>query len=217
MATQKIAIYGSGSLGQEVFLLINLINKASRSPVFEFLGFFDDSKEKGTDCKYGKIIGRIDDINQLNEPVNIAIAVGSSTSLFNMRTHVVNSNIIFPNLFSPNCLFFDKESLILGMGNIVLSNSIISYDVKMGSFNVINTCVNFGHHVEIGDFNIINPNVQLSGNAKLGSNNILGLNCAFLPQKTIGDFNVVVPGSIITKNFKNNNFLSGNPAFNIKL
>jgi UDP-3-O-[3-hydroxymyristoyl] glucosamine N-acyltransferase len=77
--------------------------------------------------------------------------------------------------------------------------------------------VNFGHHVEIGDFNVLNPNVQLSGNAKLGNNNSLGLNCAFLPKKMIGDNNVVVPGSIITRNFKNNNFLSGNPAVNIKL
>jgi UDP-3-O-[3-hydroxymyristoyl] glucosamine N-acyltransferase len=103
------------------------------------------------------------------------------------------------------------------MGNIILCNSIISFDVKIGDFNIINTRVNFGHHVEIGDFNVLNPNVQLSGNAKLGNKNSLGLNCAFLPQKMIGDNNVVVPGSIITRNFKNNNFLSGNPAVNIKL
>jgi sugar O-acyltransferase (sialic acid O-acetyltransferase NeuD family) len=213
----RIAIYGSGAFGQEVYLLIDSINKAGASPVFEFIGFFDDTKEIGTDCKYGKIIGSIADINQLKERVNIAIAVGSSTDLVNMRTHINNSNISFPNLLSPNNVYFDKESLRLGMGNIILSNSIISYDVKIGDFNVINTRVNFGHHVEIGDFNVLNPNVQLSGNAKLGNNNSLGLNCAFLPKKMIGDNNVVVPGSIITRNFKNNNFLSGNPAVNIKL
>jgi acyl-[acyl carrier protein]--UDP-N-acetylglucosamine O-acyltransferase len=214
---EQIAIYGSGAFGQEVYLLIDSINKAADSPIFEFIGFFDDTKEIGTYCKYGKIIGSFADINKLKERVNIAIAVGSSSGLMNMRTHINNPNINFPNLLSPYNVYFDKESMTLGMGNIILSNSIISYDVKLGNFNVINTRVNFGHHVVIGDFNVLNPNVQLSGNTKLGSNNSLGLNSAFLPKKMIGDNNVVVPGSIIARNFKNNNFLSGNPAVNIKL
>jgi sugar O-acyltransferase (sialic acid O-acetyltransferase NeuD family) len=214
---KKIAIYGAGAFGQEVYLLIDSINRAAGSSVFECIGFFDDTKEVGSNCKYGKIIGGISDINQLNERLCVAIAVGSSAGLAKMSTQIINPNISFPNLLSPNNFYFDKESLRLGMGNIILSNSIISYDVKIGNFNVINTRVNFGHHVEIGDLNVLNPNVQLSGNTKLGNSNSLGLNCAFLPQKMIGDNNVVVPGSIITRNFNSNNFLSGNPAVNIKL
>jgi sugar O-acyltransferase (sialic acid O-acetyltransferase NeuD family) len=214
---KKIAIYGCGSFGKEVYLLIESINNSKIIPEFDFIGFFDDTVEKGIDCKYGKIIGSITDINQLKESVNMVIAVGSSKSLVKMRNQISNPNITFPNLLSPNNVYFDKESLTLGMGNIILSNSIISFDVKMGNFNVINTCVNFGHHVEIGDFNVLNPNVQLSGYTKLGSNNSLGLNCATLPKKIIGDNNVIVPGAIVTRNFKNNNFLSGNPAVNIKL
>jgi acetyltransferase-like isoleucine patch superfamily enzyme len=213
----KIAIYGSGSFGQEVYLLIDVINKSLKSPVYNFIGFFDDSKEIGTKCKYGSVIGGINEINQLQDRLNICIAVGSSRGLFDMRTKISNPNIIFPNLVSPYNLYFDRESVILGIGNIILCNSIISYDVTIGNFNVINSRVNFGHHVVIGDFNVFNPNIQLSGNVKIGSNNSLGLNCAFLPQKTLGDFNVVVPGSLITRNFKNNNFLAGNPAMNINL
>lgn len=214
---KKIGIYGSGAFGQEVYLLIESINRAEGSSVFECIGFFDDTKEVGSNCKYGKVIGGISDINQMNEILAIAIAVGSSPGLEKMSTQIDNPYITFPNLLSPNNVYFDKESLTLGMGNIILSNSIISYDVVIGNFNVINTGVNFGHHVEIGDCNVLNPNVQLSGNTKIGSNNSLGLNCAFLPKKMIGDHNVVVPGSIVTRNFENNNFLAGNPAVNIKL
>ena len=213
----KIAIYGSGDFGQEVYILIDSINKNSVSPIFEFIGFFDDNKEIGTICKYGKVIGGVSDINQIKERINIAISIGSSKSLEKMRKNIDNTNVIFPNLLNPNNMYFDKESLTLGMGNIILSDSIVSYDVKIGSFNVINTRVNFGHHVEIGDFNVLNPNVQLSGNTKIGNYNSLGLNCAILPHKTIGDYNVIVPGAFITRNFKNYNFLSGNPAANIKL
>lgn len=213
----NIAIYGSGSFGHEVFLLIDLINKTLNKPAYNFIGFFDDSKKIGTKCKYGSIIGGINEINQLQDRVNLAIAVGSSTGLFDMRTKIYNPNIIFPNLMSPYNLYFDRESVNFGIGNIILCNSIISYDVIIGNFNIINTRVNFGHHVEIGDFNILNPNTQLSGNSKIGNNNSLGLNSALLPKKSIGNFNVVVPGSIITRNFKNNNFIAGNPAMNIKL
>jgi sugar O-acyltransferase (sialic acid O-acetyltransferase NeuD family) len=214
---KKIAIYGSGSFGQEVYLLIDSINKASNMPFYDFIGFFDDSKEIGTDCKYGKIIGGIDEINKLENPINLTIAVGSSNSLFNMRTQIKNPNIIFPNLLSPKNIYFDFESIQIGFGNVILCNSIVSYDVRIGNFNIINSRVNFGHHVEIGDFNILNPNTQLSGHSKIGNNNSLGLNSALLPKKTIGDYNTIVPGSIISKNFKNNTFIAGNPAINIIL
>jgi sugar O-acyltransferase (sialic acid O-acetyltransferase NeuD family) len=218
MNKSKIAIYGSGSLGQEVYLLIDSINKSSESVLLEFIGFFDDDVQKlGQSCKYGKILGSSKDINQFNEPLNIAIAIGNIKHLIRMRDNIVNTNIVFPNLFAPNNIFFDRVSMLIGVGNLFLSNSIISYDVRIGDFNIINTQVNFGHHVEIGNYNILNPNVQLSGNSKIGNYNSVGLNSAFLPNKIIGDSNVVVPGAIITRNFKNNNFLAGNPAANIKL
>lgn len=217
MTPQKIAIYGSGALGQEVFLLIDKINKFSRKTMFEFIGFFDDEKSIGTPCRFDRVIGAIADINKYNEQLNLVIAVGSCKSLITMRKNVINENIKFPNLVSPNNIFFDRDSFNIGEGNIFLCNSIVSYDVAIGDFNIVNTRVNFGHHAKIGDFNVLNPNVQLSGNTQIGSNNSLGLNCAILPKKMIGDFNVVAPGSIIARNFKNYNFLSGNPAINIKL
>ncbi|MFZ4672157.1 MAG: serine acetyltransferase [Flavobacterium sp.] len=218
MCKSKIAIYGSGSFGQEVYLLIDTINKSSESPLFDFIGFFDDDIQKlGKSCKYGKIIGSSKDINQIKEPLNIVIAIGIMKNLLIMRENIVNTNIAFPNLMAPNNIFFARDSLSIGIGNIILSNSIISYDVRIGDFNIINTQVNFGHHVEIGNYNILNPNVQLSGNTKIGNYNSIGLNSAFLPNKVIGDSNVVVPGSIISRNFKNSNFLVGNPATNIKL
>lgn len=218
MSKSKIAIYGSGCFGQEVYLLIDSINKSSGNSTLEFIGFFDDDIQKlGNSSKYGKIIGNVKDINQIKEPINIAIAIGNNKTLLIMRKNIDNPNIIFPNLLAPNNIFFEQDSLILGVGNIFLSNSIVSYDVRIGDFNIINTGVNFGHHAEIGNYNVINPNVQLSGNTKIGNFNSIGLNSAFLPNKMIGDSNVVVPGSIITRNFKNNNFLAGNPATNIKL
>jgi sugar O-acyltransferase (sialic acid O-acetyltransferase NeuD family) len=217
MTIEKIAIYGSGAFGQEVYLLIQLINKYSKTTRFDFIGFFDDEKNIGIECRYGRVIGNYSDINKQREPFNLAIAIGSCNGLYNMKKNIKNDNIKYPNLLSPDNIFFDMDSIKIGVGNIILSNSIVSYDVIIGNFNIINTRVNFGHHVEIGNFNILNPNVQLSGNSKIGNNNSLGLNSALLPKKSIGDFNVVVPGSIITKNFKNNNFIAGNPALNIKL
>ncbi len=217
MTIEKVAIYGSGAFGQEVYLLIQLINKYSKTKNLDFIGFYDDEKNIGMECRYGKVIGNFTDLNKQNEPLNLVIAIGSCNSLCTMKKNINNDNIKYPNLLSPDNIYFDMDSINIGVGNIILSNSIVSYDVKIGNFNIINTRVNFGHHVEIGDFNILNPNTQLSGNTKIGNNNSLGLNSAILPKKSIGDCNVVVPGSIITRNFKNNNFIAGIPALNIKL
>lgn len=39
---KDIAIYGAGGFGREVACLIERINKARETPIWNFIGFFDD-------------------------------------------------------------------------------------------------------------------------------------------------------------------------------
>ena len=212
--TNKIAIYGAGSFAGEVFLLLKKIDQYSSS---NFLGFFDDQLEPGTEVRYGKVIGNTDLINNLTEPLAVIIAIGNGSSIQKIRSLISNPLISYPNIINPDTQFLDFDSFSVGNGNIIFGQSSISYDVKIGSFNVFNTVVCLGHHVKMASYNTLNPNVQVSGNVTIGELNMFGLNSAILPNKKLGNQNTVVPGAVITRNFSDNNFLAGNPAKNLKI
>ena len=58
---KKVAIYGAGGFGREVACLINKINEKSLE--WDFIGFFDDGKEKGAKNEYGEVLGGLLELN----------------------------------------------------------------------------------------------------------------------------------------------------------
>ncbi|MGN6602885.1 MAG: hypothetical protein ACTHK8_10575 [Ginsengibacter sp.] len=208
---KKIAIIGAGGLGREVFLIINAINKIKSK--WDFIGFFDDGISKGTKNKYGTILGKVNDVLNFNEELDIAIAIGKPSVIKQIRTSInINSKILFPNIIHPSITYFDYETIKIGEGNIISFLCLLSNDVTIGNNNFLNTRVSIGHDVKIGDYNIFNPNVQISGEVKIGSCNSFGFNSGVIQTKDIGDNNVVGAGSILMKNIGNSNTYVGNPA-----
>ena len=114
---KRIAVYGAGGLGREVAGGINRINKANGDQ-WEFVGFFDDNIPAGTQVShFGKVIGGMDDLNKLDEPMALAIAVGQPRTRKLIRESITNPNITFPNLIAPSFRVLDKQTFEIGEGN----------------------------------------------------------------------------------------------------
>ena len=58
---KDILIYGFGGFGHEVACILHHINK--EVPTWNVIGYIDDGVEKGTECRYGKVLGNIDTLN----------------------------------------------------------------------------------------------------------------------------------------------------------
>ena len=73
---KNIAIFGAGGLGKEVATTILRINRGEQKPTWNLIGFYDDGKEKGTQIShYGKVIGGIKEVNEVQEPLCLVIAI----------------------------------------------------------------------------------------------------------------------------------------------
>jgi len=208
---KKLAIYGAGSFGQEMWLIIKDIIAADNLD-YEFIGFIDDVKATGTLVKYGTVIGNIDFLNSLDFKLDVVIAINDPQALKSIYNKIINTNISFPNYIHPSVFYYDKQSFLIGKGNVIAHLSLISFDVKLGDFNIFNTRASIGHHVQIGSFNTFNPNVQLSGNVSIGDMNIFGLNVGVIPKKKIGNGNTIGAGSVLLRSIKNDSLWMGNPA-----
>lgn len=212
---KKIAIIGAGGFGQEVFCvwkeMLNYNNET-----FEFIGFFDDNFTN-TENAFGKVIGCVDEINNYPEELEVAIAIGNSNHIESISSKIVNPNISFPNVIHPSTHFYNFSSLVIQHGNIILPFVLISCNVNIGNFNIINSRSSLAHDVKVGNFNVISPNTQLNGNVVIKDKVFLGFNCGVLQNKIVESEVTIGAGAILYRDAKEKGTYIGNPASKLKI
>ena len=210
---KKIAIYGAGGLGREVAGGIERINNSLKSEKWELAGFYDDRLEAGAQVShYGKVLGGMDELNNVKEPLAVAIAVGTPSTRKMIKERITNPNIYFPNLIAPSFKVLDPATFKIGEGNIIQDNCSATCDVTIGSFNVLNGSDVLGHDDVIGDFNVLMPSVHLSGEVRMGDCNLLGVDSVVLQQIKMGNNITLGAGSVLMTKPKDGYTYIGIPA-----
>lgn len=210
--TNRIAIYGAGGLGREVAGGIRRINLAGHEH-WEFVGFYDDRLPVGTSVShYGKVLGGMKELNAVEEPLALAIAVGAPATRKRIFERITNPNISFPNLIAPSFRILDPSTFKIGQGNIIQDNCSVTCDVEIGNFNVFNGSNAMGHDVKVGDYNVLMPGVRLSGEVTTGNCNLLGVDSVVLQRVKIGSNVTLGAGSVLMTKPKDGNTYIGVPA-----
>lgn len=215
---KDIAVFGAGGFGREVACLIRIINESLEEPRWNFIGFFDDNVElKGTCNEYGEVLGGKDVLNQWGTPLDIAIAIGSPAVVQKVAENINNPNVDFPNLIAPTVTIFDENNYKIGKGNIICTNSLISCNVTIGNFNLLNGYITIGHDATMGSYNVIMPSVNISGGVLIGNRNFMGLQSAVLQYLKVGNDTRIGAGAIIMRSTKDGYLYVGVPAKKVEL
>ena len=212
---KDIAICGIGGLAREVACLIKIINK--HTPTWNFIVFFVNDLPKGTETKYGPVIGNDDDLNNWKSNLSVVIAIGSSKIVKKIVEGLNNQNLDFPNLIHPDFNIVDKDSFTIGKGNIIQRGCSVSCDVTIGDFNIFNSNVVMGHDDTIGSFNTFMPAVRLSGEVTIGELNFFGVGSIILQQKKIGNNVRIGAGSVLMTKPRDGYLYMGNPAKKVEI
>ena len=209
---KRIAIYGAGGLGREVAGGIQRINIGGREQ-WQIVGFYDDRLPVGTSVShYGKVLGGMDELNAVEEPLALAIAVGAPATRKRIFERITNPNITFPNLIAPSFRILDPSTFKIGQGNIIQDNCSVTCDVEIGNYNVFNGSNAMGHDVKVGDYNVLMPGVRLSGEVTTGNCNLLGVDSVVLQRVKIGSNVTLGAGSVLMTKPKDGNTYIGVPA-----
>lgn len=214
---KDIAIFGAGGFGREVACLIRRINDSLEKPKWKLIGFFDDGLVVGAKNEYGCILGSIDVLNAWERPLAVVVAIGTPTILRTVVEKINNKNIYFPNLIDPSVICLDPDNLSLGKGNIVCTNCMISCNVKMNDFNILNGYIPVGHDTIIGSFNVIMPTSNISGGVKIGDCNFFGVKSVVLQYITIGNNTRIGACSVVIRKTKDGFLYMGNPATKVNI
>lgn len=213
---KDLAIFGAGGFGREIACIIKQINAIE--PKWNLIGFFDDNESLlGSSNEYGVVLGNTEVLNSWNKPLSIVIAIGNPNILRNVSEKINNQLIDFPNIIAPNACIMDYDNIKMGKGNVICPNCLISCNVELGNFNLINVMSQLGHDTKMMNYNVVMPSVNISGGVVVGNCNLFGVKSFIIQYKTIENNVLITPGSIMLRNGKDHTTYMGNPAKKIEL
>mgnify|MGYP004465893969 FL=1 len=210
---KKIVIFGAGGLGREVQWLIERINE--RKVSWEMMGYIDDGMDKGTIINGYKVLGGTDFLKQYNEPIYVVCAIGSATTRKRIVEEISGLEMVyFPNLIDPSVKMSDFVQL--GKGNIICAGTILTVNIRIEDFCIINLDCTIGHDDILDSFVTIYPSVNISGNVHIGRCSELGTGTQIIQGIKIKEDSIIGAGSVVVKDLEESGTYVGAPVKIIK-
>lgn len=211
---KNIAIFGAGGFGREVKMLIDQLNAINKE--YNFIGFYDDGFEKGTVINGFPVLGGVKELQSVNAPLNILLAIGTPAVKQKILSNIVsNDNLQFPTIIHPNVLV-GSDDVKIGKGTIICAGCIITVNIEIGDFVILNLACTVGHDTKIGDNCAFMPSVNISGEVIIESNVYVGTGAKIINQLNIGTNTIVGAGAVVSKTLPANCTAVGVPAKPIK-
>ena len=195
---KPIAIYGAGSFGREVLILLRQINEFQNE--WNIIGFFDDNMSVDEQVHSLPILGNIESLNHYDKPLALIIAVGNPVVRKRIVKKITNPLISFPILVHPSVQLAPYQNISVGEGTIIGAGNILTVDIKIGKHVLLNIGCSCGHVVEIADYVSIMPNCMLFGPSTIGESCFISTGAAIMnrvdlaPLSRIGVREVVMNG-----------------------
>lgn len=209
---KKIAVVGAGGFGREVKMLIDQINR--HSSTYDFAGFYDDRAYDGA-INGAPYLGNLADIERIQEPTCLAIAIGDPHTKRRVISKILNPYIEYPNLVHPSVLM-GEDAVSLGRGNIICAGVIITVNINIEDFVILNLSCTVGHDTTIQSYASFMPTVNISGEVLIGEGVYVGTGAKIINQLEIGEYTIVGAGAVVSKSLPAHCTAVGIPAKAIK-
>lgn len=192
----RVAVIGAG-LGLDQILDAAIDNKKIR-----ITSAYDDIKFKLNMSYSGvPIIGGVD-INKIQEDYSnrifdaLLISISTNIKFRKACFDALYPEIPFVNLIHRSAVVSPNSKI--GLGNIILANTVIGSDVRLGNNNFISTMCNIEHHCRVGSHCTFGPGVVFSGGVEVCDEVKFGTGIFVEPFYVFNEKQFVKSGSVIT-------------------
>lgn len=212
MKAKSIAIVGAGGFGKELSEMIEQLNQIH--PQWEIIGFYDDGYEKDARVNDYYVLGKINDLNSTSKEVSVAIAIGDSKTRHSIKAQLSNPLISYPVLIHPSVII--GKYVNIGEGTIITANNILTVNINIGEFVILNLACTVGHNSTLEDFTSFMPSVNVSGGVKVRKGAYIGTGAQILNHLEIGAWTKIGAGAVVKESLPPHCTAVGVPAITVK-
>ena len=205
---KRVLIIGAGGFGREVLNWVLDVPQQHRD--WEVGGFLDaNSAVLDTyDCHFSILADPLDYVPKPDDRFICAIA-HPSTKLRVCR-YLKERGAQFITFIHRTAIVGHRCAI--GSGCILCPGAIVTSDVELGEFVMMNLQSTIGHDAIVADGCTLSPHSAVNGFASLGEGVFLGSHAIVLPGAEIGDYAIVGAGSVVLKKVKAGATVMGVPA-----
>ncbi|OON67390.1 acetyltransferase [Hymenobacter sp. CRA2] len=211
---RPLVIVGAGGLGREVLMLVRQINEVELR--WNVLGFYDDQRPPNDRVHELPWLGTIDDLNQQEESVYAAVAIGNSHHRAAVVAGLTSERVHFATLLHPSVVVRPYQFVQFGAGSIVCQGCIFTCDIRLGRHVLLNLGCTIGHDAVLEDFCSLMPHANVGGEAYLETAVYLGTNATVINQVRVGARTIVGAGAVAVRDLPADCTAVGVPAQVIK-
>ena len=192
---------GAGDFAREVY-------EYHKFCKIEVDGFYDQYKNETT-LRNKPIYKDLKEIKNIKEKKFI-VGTGNC-SVNSMFLNLIEQNNL--NLSDPLiCDSYIGEGVRISKGSIICPKSVLTCDINIGKFVVINISCTIGHDCVIEDSCVLSPNVSLSGHTTLEKEVFFGTGAISVPSIFVKNKAIVGANSTVIKKIEESGVYIGSPA-----
>jgi len=206
----KVAILGASGFAKEV--ACNLLDLGiNRSNIF-FVDDFSDKTELEFNYKgavAASLIVKNWDFTIFNVE-GFVIGVGDPKTKEQLVAKAKHANINpISTIVHPSA---NLQGARIGVGGVIASNVVVTSDVVIGDFVILNLGTTVGHDAQIDDYVTCNPLAAISGRVTIGKGCLIGVSAAIREGVRIGENTIVGGQAFVLNDIASNSVVAGVPA-----
>lgn len=206
---KDIVLVGSGGFARETLQVILDINDLGDR--WNVLGFLDDNEAvHGEELQGYPILGPLDWLTG-RENLAVVVAVGSTVARNRLVQRMAAiGEVEYPVLIHPKAWI--GRNVTIGEGTIICAGCMITTDIQIRRFNILNLDCTVGHDSVLNDFVTAAPSVNISGDVHIGEGCALGTGSAIIQGIQIGEWSILGAGAVTIRDIPANVTAVGAPA-----
>ncbi|MDP4788176.1 MAG: acetyltransferase, partial [Opitutales bacterium] len=189
---KKLLIVGAGGFGRELHAWASQHPDCGRA--WTLAGFLDDNSEALT--SFGRFAPVLSLSGHQPSADTVYLAgLGLPSMKEKLVAPLIAAGAEFLTFVHPRALIGARVKL--GKGVVICPGSVLSVDIEIGDFAMVNLNCTIGHDASVGPWTTVSAQCDITGHVRVADRVFMGSRASIIPGKSVGSRAVVGAGAVV--------------------